>query len=341
MAFSRPVAVSRRALFRGAAATVSGAVVATSTAACADQHPITPLTRNRTWTAGYCAGGNTPGGHAAYADAHGFPVVVYGTWDDQYSTFEQMTGGITGFVRAACLPVDGVNLNVIAPGLVRESGETLARAATGGDVESWKTCGEQLLQSGLNSTTTILRVGHEFNGSWAPWSTHGDDPRLIRQFIAAYRHAVRAIRVHAPLVRFDLCFAGGVAGTDIEAHYPGDDVVDIIGMDYYDGDSSGHTATSVVDFIQSQQGCGFAEIAAAANAHGKLFALDEWALSGSQISHDNPLFVQQVFDTLAELNQRYPDIVSHETFFDDVNTGTFGWKDNPESAALYDRLWNS
>lgn len=334
------MAVSRRALLRRAA-TVSAAGLASLAAGCGDDRPTPPLTRNRTWTAGYAAGGNTPAGHAAYERAHGFPVVVYGTWDDHYTSFDQMTGGITGFVRATCLPVDGVNLNVIAPGLLLDRGENLATAAAGSDITAWTSCGEQLLRAGLNSATTILRVGHEFNGSWAPWSTHADDPTLIRHFIAAYRHAVQAIRVHAPLVRFDLCFAGGVAGTDIEAHYPGDDVVDIIGMDYYDGDSVGHTATSAVDFVEAQQGCGFAEIAASANAHGKLFALDEWALSGSQVSHDNPLFVREVFRTLAELNQRYPDIVSHETFFDDVRTGTFGWANNPQSAALYDTLWNS
>jgi hypothetical protein len=82
----------------------------------------------------------------------------------------------------------------------------------------------------LGRPTNIIRLGWEHNGTWYPW---GSSKLGNAAFIAAYRAAVAAMRsVQGAGFRFDWCVAEGY---DWCGRYPGDDVVDYISCDVYNG----------------------------------------------------------------------------------------------------------
>ncbi|BBY18150.1 glycoside hydrolase family 26 protein [Mycolicibacterium litorale] len=85
----------------------------------------------------------------------------------------------------------------------------------------------------LTATPVQLRFAHEFNGDWYPWSpAHGTTPE---QYVAAWRHAQDLFR------RAGATEVGWVWSLDAAAHpdiplrdwYPGDDYVDVVGIDGY------------------------------------------------------------------------------------------------------------
>jgi mannan endo-1,4-beta-mannosidase len=89
-------------------------------------------------------------------------------------------------------------------------------------------------QSGV---TIYLRFGYEMNGDWFPWGCKKED------FIAAWNHAHNIfIQESAENVRWifspNVVWDGRTVSADLLPYYPGDSVVDIIGVDGYNfGDS--------------------------------------------------------------------------------------------------------
>lgn len=326
---------------------VSGAGAGPSSAGSA---PVTVTgATERTWNAGFCGGDNSQAGHVAYSTLHGFAIGVAGTWDDSYASWDQAAAGYTDWLVPERLnPPNASLLTVIAPGLLLAGGgnqnmAALQAASSGADLAHWQHIGRRALAGGWNSPSTIFRIGHEMNGTWYPWGTGGKNPTYGGYFAGAFRYAVQGIRKYCPLVRFDLCFNSGYQGdsSTLDSHYPGDAYVDIVSMDLYDGFSTGHVATTPAEFSASQGPLSFASVGAFAHAHGKLFALDEWGMNGTQAGHDNSLFVEQVFDSLVDLDTTYPGIVSHDCFFDLTSGGAGNWAANPAASAAYRGLWTT
>ncbi|MCK0177299.1 glycoside hydrolase family 26 protein [Mycolicibacterium sp. F2034L] len=78
-----------------------------------------------------------------------------------------------------------------------------------------------------------LRFGHEFNGDWYPWSpAAGVTPT---EYVTAWRHVHRCFRDHGVTnVRWMWSPSAGVDNLHpLEAWYPGDDYVDVVGIDGY------------------------------------------------------------------------------------------------------------
>ena len=86
----------------------------------------------------------------------------------------------------------------------------------------------------------IIRLGWEANGDWYPWRASAN----VEAWEAYFRRIVGVMRGVQPTVagvpaqafEFDLTYNRGNSGTAVtfESMYPGDDVVDIIGLDAYD-----------------------------------------------------------------------------------------------------------
>ena len=75
-------------------------------------------------------------------------------------------------------------------------------------------------------TTVFLRFGGEMNGNWTPW---GKDPLAYRR---AFRRVHAVINRHASNVA--LVWAPGAVPTyNLDAYWPGDDVVDWVGISLY------------------------------------------------------------------------------------------------------------
>jgi beta-mannanase len=83
----------------------------------------------------------------------------------------------------------------------------------------------------------MLRFGHEFNGNWYPWSLDRNG-RLGSAYVNAFRRVVTRLRAAgARRVQHVWCFnrdsQPAEPWNDPRAAYPGDDVVDWIGIDGY------------------------------------------------------------------------------------------------------------
>lgn len=86
-------------------------------------------------------------------------------------------------------------------------------------------------------STVTLRLFHEMNGNWYPWSTASTD-RLVEsteRWVAAWRHVVSVARARgANNVRFMFCpNMNDVGGVPVEAYWPGAEWVDVVGLDGY------------------------------------------------------------------------------------------------------------
>ncbi|MEM9963680.1 MAG: glycosyl hydrolase [Pseudomonadota bacterium] len=107
-------------------------------------------------------------------------------------------------------------------------GATLEEAAAGDYDEDFSTAATALSRRGLDDIIHV-RTGWEFNGDWMTWSAIGK----AELYNTAFRRFVDRFREHADRFVFEWCPNYGDQGMNPELAYPGDDYVDVIGMDFY------------------------------------------------------------------------------------------------------------
>jgi hypothetical protein len=300
----------------------------------------------RAWLSGY-AGNTTLAGLAAWTAAYDRPQVTT-TYMDYGSSWSQQAEEI-GWNQASWLPPvsDGSAVNVLTIGLIlcapngskSPNPAALTAAADGSDtsfVPGFTGIAQEIKSLGMDSPSTVIRLGHEMDGNWYPWSTNGD-LTLAATYAAAWRRAHDAVKAVCPNVRFNVCYCIGGLEAKLAAHYAGDEYVDFVSFDFYDAEVRSSAA-----FTASQNGLGFAAFGAFAAAHKKLFSLDEWGLNGNDsntTNRDNPVYIQGIFDALSQLDSAYPGVVGYDSYFD--QDPYFHLSLNPRSAALYKTLWNT
>ncbi|HLH93089.1 MAG TPA: glycosyl hydrolase [Xanthobacteraceae bacterium] len=108
-------------------------------------------------------------------------------------------------------------------------GGSLADAAAGKYDDFYRQGARLLAASCPKEDRIYIRTGEEFNGDWMPWAAQGHE----RDFIAAYRRFVAAFRSQSPRFRFEWNVNVGETRMNAADGYPGDDDVDVIGMDFY------------------------------------------------------------------------------------------------------------
>jgi Glycosyl hydrolase family 26 len=194
--------------------------------------------------------------------------------------------------------------------------------------------GTQLVLHGLGST--IIRLGYEANNpDIGPWQAT-DDPS---GYIAAYRHIVGVLRaVPGQHFLFDWNPTAGLTPNlplnSFASFYPGDDVVDIIGLDCYDIDWNTPTATPQQrwsDLVNETMG--LQDQRTFADAHDKPVSFPEWGLYAAQSTlfaggGDDPYYVNQMASWINSSNTAY------ESYFD-LNWGGGTLASYPLSEAAY------
>lgn len=147
----------------------------------------------------------------------------------------------------------------------------------------------------------VIRIGWEMNGDWTAWSAVGREAA----FIAAYRRVAGIFRHASPAFRLDWCTNWGRSDGAPDMAWPGDDVVDLVGMDVYD--------TPGADWVRTVRSAPFGLdwLLAFSQAHGKPVAIDEWGV-GLKGAADNPAFVSRMADWL----RAHAGSVAHHVVFD-------------------------
>lgn len=158
--------------------------------------------------------------------------------------------------------------------LFAESG-TLAAAAAGDYDPRWHAAAVTLAAASPGSDPIPVRTGWEFNGAWQPWAAKGKEA----DYRAAYRRFVASFRAVSDRFRFEWTPNVGDFGTNPEDSYPGDDVVDLIGMDfYYNHEWDPADPVAAFNYKVSER-YGLAWHQDFAKRHGKPTAYAEWGVS--------------------------------------------------------------
>ena len=157
-----------------------------------------------------------------------------------------------------------------------------------------------MIERGLGSS--VIRLGWEANTQGHPWAAEWD-PAAYRQF---FRRVVTVMRsLPGAAFTFDWTANSGVGGgsalTTFESFYPGDDVVDTIGMDVYDIKWQDSTSSPADRWrFTLHQRLGLVDHLDFARARGKPVSFPEWGMyaRGDQYGGggDSPYFVDRMAD---------------------------------------------
>jgi hypothetical protein len=198
---------------------------------------------------------------------------------EQFGSWRGSTAGIAGMFGDASLAAQleqyqfanssftgDVDLAVGGP-----TDHTWAEVAAGADVERWKqTAG--VLSDNWHYRTVYLRYAHEMNGTWMPWSVAVGETTAFRTafrlFVATMRSCLRGKDV-----RFVFAPNFGTWRYTPDTIWPGNDVVDIVGVSSYEW-TPYNTAARWTAFRKSSIGPDY--WLAYAKRHGKPMAFSEW-----------------------------------------------------------------
>lgn len=205
---------------------------------------------------------------------------------------------------------------------------------------------QRLNAGGWNHARTIIRLGWEANGYWYEWGYDfkGDSAAatLAKQntFKAMWRRWVTLARANGlNNVLWDWCLnKGPQSGNDWKPAYPGDDVVDIIGLDSYDYYGPSFNESQWVSNTTNKNP-GLEDVAAFVRARSKLMSLDEWGVCNPYSTNigggDNAWYIQRMWQWV----NANKEILAWENTYDHTgNPGlnhTLSDGSNPQAAAAY------
>ena len=274
-----------------------------------------------------------------FCAARGRPCRVAHTYTDR-SSWESMTRD-SDWVFEFYAGFDGAL--VISQGLTPEGGgaHDLAACARGAHDGLWRDFGAVMTRHGRGDS--VVRLGWEFNGDFMPW--HAADPAT---WITCYRRAADGIRATNPDVLLDWTINGhgtspGVCGGVSTTCYPGDEYVDIVGIDNYDHWPASGSAAEFAATAAAPEGLDW--LYAFARRRGKLFSVGEWGVVPTgDAGRENPEFVRWMHAWFAA----HADGLAYEAYFSDCSAGGVqsslfradpGCRPNPGAAAVYRELF--
>ncbi|WP_323183423.1 glycosyl hydrolase [Streptomyces sp. NBC_00091] len=192
----------------------------------------------------------------------------------------------------------------------------LIRAGAEGQYDRhFRKLAERLVALGVPDTVIVL--GWEMNGTTY---THrcGPDPEHWKAY---WRRVVNTMRsVSGQEFKFDFAPNRGTDAIAWTKCYPGDDVVDVIGMDSYDQGPGRTFEDHVSQPYGLQQQVDFAK------AHGKEISYPEWGLFRNG---DNPEYVRRMLKWIEQHKPLY------HTITDYCPHGVWRCKQNPQSAKVF------
>ncbi|WP_315835972.1 hypothetical protein [Bradyrhizobium prioriisuperbiae] len=138
----------------------------------------------------------------------------------------------------------------------------------------------------------IIRIGWEMNIAGGS----GTAVNQTADYIEAYRRVVAIFRAQSSAFTFDWCPGWGAQDMPADQAYPGDDVVDYIGLDVYDYVGGTSVQQRWIDnYLNAPFGLTWHKTFAA--AHGKPISYPEWGVGQAG---DNPYFIQQMHAWLTD-----------------------------------------
>ncbi|HEY6794951.1 MAG TPA: glycosyl hydrolase [Kineosporiaceae bacterium] len=276
----------------------------------------------------------------AFGGWRGKPLQIMGTWSD---TTHEAQRDVDSLYRYA--DWDG-DLDIAIGALV--SGESWSAAASGAYLDRWTHAVRTIrAQRSGHRGVAYIRFAHEMTGDWFPWKVTSAD---ASDFKRAWRLFAGMLRREYPQAR--LVFSpndGSATDAGVDQIWPGDDVVDVVGPDSYDGYPNKTSQSLWDDWIDSTRNgpMGLGAWRRFATDHGKPMSLPEWGLR----NQDNPFYITKMHQFLAECAPRPGDAslagkCIYDIYFNIANGGNNGFMiyggPNPDAASRYrGLLWGS
>jgi hypothetical protein len=206
------------------------------------------------------------------------------------------------------------------------------------------------LNSQPSRANSFVRIGWEFNGDWFGWQA--TDPETYKQCFHNEAAALLSVDPHARIdwtVNAHTTLPNSTHGDPFRA-YPGDDVVDVIGVDTYDQ----YPPSPTVSAFDEQCGLpsptpGLCTVIAFASKHRKLFSVPEWGVVGKDsgagragaAGGDNPTYIAQ----MAAIFRQYSSMLAYEAYYNNsepsnVRSSLANPQLQPRAARAYQSLWN-
>ena len=175
----------------------------------------------------------------------------------------------------------------------------------------------------------IIRPGWEMNVQSMAWFAKDQEADYIR----AFRRVVSIFRRHSTGLKYDWCPGWGPQDSPADLTYPGDDVVDYVGLDVYDYKFEG-SAAERWDHFYLNAPFGLLWHNEFAARHGKAMSYPEWGVGNFG---DNPFFIQQMHDWFVENESN----IVYAAYFDVDGSWPTQIDNNrfPESQRLFQKLF--
>lgn len=182
---------------------------------------------------------------------------------------------------------------------------TMAQGAKGAYNASFRALGQQLVANG--QADAYLRVGWEFNGNWHSWAAAAN-PSIFKAYFRQIVYSLRSAKGQ----HFRIVWNPAAGQQQIEASlaYPGDDVVDVIGLDIYNASwrpqDVGNAQVRWNNLVTQQNGLTW--LHDFAKRHRKPIAFPEWGTGTRPDGHgygDDPLFINNMAKWIADNNVVY------------------------------------
>lgn len=204
----------------------------------------------------------------------------------------------------------GQRLVLGVPMLQNQNYGEFSRGVDGDFDKYFRGLAEELVANELGDS--IIRLGYEANcDTIGPWQATRN-PKGYRKL---FRHQVAVMKsVPGAKFKFDWTVCNGLQGgralTSFDSFYPGDDVVDIIGMDIYDVKWRDPKASAEERWRRlRQRTMGIEDLLSFAKKHKKPVSYPEWGLyrPGDNFSGggDNPYFIEKMAKLIHTTKPRY------------------------------------
>ncbi len=249
------------------------------------------------------------------------------TWSNMLTFFSSTVGSEFAAKRG-----NGRVLAISTPLLTYESRGQFAQCAAGAFDNHYRGIAQRLVWRG--ATDAIIRLGWEANGNWFPWSINGN----YSGFKACFRRAVQVMRSVVPGLKIEWSvnresWNGKYQNVAANA-YPGDDVVNVIGLSFYDQWPAA-TSESVWQSSFKPELDFWANFA---RSRGKQLAIGEWGLGNkSGGGFDNPFYIQKMREFFAQ----NAGLIAYEAYFncEAQNFRIYPEWNNPRAALAYKNLF--
>ncbi|HWL83222.1 MAG TPA: glycosyl hydrolase, partial [Roseomonas sp.] len=236
-------------------------------------------------------------------------VVGYSNWTDYVSSASWQAG---------LWKSTGIDVQWSVP-IISKAGN-LGTASSGAYNTYYKQVAEAILKGTPGDGPIMIRTGWEANGDWFFWNAIGKE----EAFKGAFRQMSSTFKQVSDRFQFEWNINHANGGIDPAKIYPGDEYVDVIGMDfYYKPEYQGSDPVKAFNQIRDEK-YGLQWLENFAAAHGKPTAYSEWGVTGNNAAPFVQLAKQWfdshnvVLQSYWDSDSAYPGKLSDGT---DANTG--------------------